>query len=161
MQGGPRVKHLDDLPWVEVARIQLPDRIASIWEKWIELSPRFVCYYNKWDPGMLCPRHGHHGDHAVFVVEGEIASGNLVCRVGSHIMLEYGDTFGPWTAGPQGAVLYGWMAGGMGHPFTADDEGWLKFLAERGAKEIVLPPPKLPPWFGKTSVLLNPVGEKA
>jgi hypothetical protein len=100
MQGGPRVKHLDDLPWNEVARIRFPDRTASIWEKWFELAPRFVCYYKKWDPGMICPRHGHHGDHAVFVVEGEIASGDLLCRAGSHIMLEYGDTFGPWTAGP-------------------------------------------------------------
>jgi hypothetical protein len=160
MQGEPRIKHLDELPWIEVSRIAFPDRTASIWEKWVDLTPRFQCFYNKWDPGAMTPRHGHHGDHVVFVLEGEIRMGGKVCTAGSHITLEYGDTFGPWIAGPHGALLYGWMAGGFGHPFAADDAEWQALLASMGAKEVPVPPPPIPAWFPRGNALLNPIEGK-
>jgi hypothetical protein len=52
MQGGPRIVDIEDVPWMEVSRIRLSDgRTASIHQRWIDLSPRFVCFYNRWDPG--------------------------------------------------------------------------------------------------------------
>jgi hypothetical protein len=147
MIGGPRIKHLDDVPAAEMLRFQFGDgHTASIWEKWIELSPRYVAFWNRWDPGALSPLHGHTGDHAVFVLAGEIRCGDMVCRAGTHIMLEWGDLFGPWEAGPEGCELYGFIAGN-GTPFSGDPDVFQKFLAERGATTVPLPMPKgLPPW---------------
>jgi hypothetical protein len=157
MQGGPRIKHLDDLPWMEVSRLRLADgQVASIHEKWIELSPRLVTYYNKWDPGAMVPNHGHHGDHIVFVLEGEMSCGDVVCRAGSHITLEYGDTFGPWVAGPEGVVMFGAMFGGFGHPFEGDPEGWRQLLDDEGATELPVPPVPVPPWMPKGPIIINP-----
>lgn len=147
MYGGPIIKHLDDVPTEEMLRFRLKDgRIASIWEKWIELSPRYVAFWNKWDPGAMSPQHGHHGDHINLILKGEIRSKTHVCRAGSHIMLEYGDLFGPWEAGPEGCELYGFIAG-EGAPFSGDAEVWEAFLKERGAEQLPVPLPKrLPPW---------------
>ncbi len=45
MQGGPRIKHIDDVPWEEMLRFRFKDgQTASIWEKWIEQSPRYVAF---------------------------------------------------------------------------------------------------------------------
>ena len=57
----------------------------------------------------MVPNHGHHGDHIVFVLEGEITCDDLVCGPGTHITLDYGNTFGPWIAGPEGLVVFGAM----------------------------------------------------
>jgi hypothetical protein len=158
MQGGPRIKHLDDLPWIEVSKIRLADgKVACIREKWIEMSPRFVCFYNEWDAGAMTPPHGHTGDHSIFVTEGEISDGTTTCRAGSHIMPEWGDTFGPWVAGPQGCKLYGFIAGD-GRPFFQQEQ-WQRYLADRGAQELPVPLPPLPAWFGSGSVLPGPLQE--
>lgn len=148
MRGGPNIKHIDDVPWEEMLRFRFKDgRTASIWEKWIELSPRYVAFYNKWDPGAMTANHGHHGDHSVFVLQGEIRCGEHLCRAGTHIMLEYGDIFGPWIAGPEGATLYGFIAG-EGTPFSGDPAVFEAFLAEHGAESVPLPMPKrMPPWW--------------
>src|SRR3954452_6711443 len=131
MRGGPSIKHLDEMPTMELLRFRLSDgRIASIREKWIEMSPRYVAFYNEWDPGAMTPRHGHTGDHSVFILEGEITCAGVKCPAGTHIMLEWGDTFGPWIAGPEGCKLYGFIAGD-GKPFF-DLEGWHEFLVEHG-----------------------------
>jgi len=157
MRGGPLIKHFDDTPFQVLLQFKLADgRIAVIREKWIEMTPRYVAFYNEWDPGALSPRHGHTGDHSVFILEGEIRCGDIVCRAGSHLMLEWGDTFGPWEAGEEGCKLYGFIAGD-GHPFF-DLEGWATFLAERGAEELPVPTPELPLWAaGKGSVLPGPL----
>ena len=48
--------------------------------------------------------------------------GDVVCRPGTHIALDQGDTFGPFVAGPDGVVLFEVM---MGDPrsFPADEDG--------------------------------------
>ena len=52
MMGGPSIKHLDDVPTEEMLRWEFADgHTASIWEKWIEMSPRYFAFWNKWDPG--------------------------------------------------------------------------------------------------------------
>ncbi len=128
MRGGPSIKHLDDVPAEEMLRYQFAEgHTASIWEKWIELSPRYVAFWNKWDPGEMSALH-------------------VVCGPGTHIMLEWGDLFGPWEAGPEGCELYGFIAG-EGSPFSGDPETFQALLDERGAHMVPLPlPTRLPPW---------------
>ena len=145
-RGGPSIKHLDDVPSEEMLRFRLKDgRTASIWEKWIELSPNYIAFWNQWDPGAMTP---HHGDHSIFMLQGEIRSRDgHICRAGSHIMLEYGDLFGPWVAGVEGATMYGFIAG-YGFAYAGDNELWKRFLTENGAEIVPTPRPKrLPPWY--------------
>ena len=112
MRGGPHVVHLDDVPAEEMLRFEFADgHTASIWEKWIEMSPRYFAFWNKWDPGAMTPRHGHTGDHINLILAGEIRCGDVGCGPGTHVMLEWGDLFGPWEAGPDGCELYGFIAG--------------------------------------------------
>lgn len=148
MQGGPKIKHLDDVPSEEMLRFRFSDgRTASIWEKWIELSPRYIAFYNRWDPGAMSPSHGHHGDHINLILQGEIRCGDIVCGEGTHIMLEYGDVFGPWVAGPEGCTLYGFVAG-EGSAFPGDEQAWQDCLERHGAEMVPVPMPKrLPPWW--------------
>jgi len=147
MRGGPILKHLDEVPAEEMTRYRLADgRVASIWEKWIEMSPRYIAFWNKWDPGAWSPSHGHHGDHINLILKGEIRCGDIVARAGTHIMLEYGDIFGPWEAGEEGCELYGFTAGeGSGYP--GDTELWKRTLQERGVEPLPCPKPTRAPWW--------------
>ena len=149
MYGGPKIKHLDEIPEEEMYRFRFKDgRTASIWEKWIELSPRYIAFWNRWDPGAMTPRHGHHGDHINLILEGEIRSQQgHVCRAGSHILLEYGDVFGPWVAGPEGCKLYGFMGGGEGRSFKGDLSTWEPWLMLHEAEVVPIPKPKRTAWW--------------
>ena len=144
-----RFRHTDDEKWQEVRAIQLGDRRASVWEKWLEFTPDFLCLYAKWDPGMMIHKHGHNSDHVLFVIEGEVSCGDVRCTPGMHITLEQGAAFGPFIAGPEGVVLFEVM---MGDPraWPADTEGFEKLLAERGAKKLPNPPINLPAWLEDT-----------
>ena len=146
MVDSPRFCHLDDLEWQEVRRQQHGDRTVSVREKWLEFSDRYLSLYAQWDPGMIVQPHGHNSDHVVFVIEGEMTCGDVVCRPGTHIALDQGDTFGPFVAGPQGVILFEVM---MGDPrsFAADLEGYERFLAQRGVKQLPNPPIDLPDWL--------------
>ena len=66
-------------------------------------------------------------------------------------MLEWGDVFGPWTAGDAGCTMYGWVAGN-GAPFF-DKEKWHQYLDEIGAEELSVPRPTMPIWMGTGDVL--------
>lgn len=145
----PRFRHTDDETWQEVRSIQIGDRRASVWEKWLEFTPNFLCLYAKWDPGMMIHKHGHNSDHILFVVEGEVSCGDVRCTPGMHITLEQGAAFGPFVAGPEGVVLFEVM---MGDPraWPADTEGFEKLLAEHGAKRLPNPPIDLPDWLEDT-----------
>ena len=145
----PRFRHTDDERWQEVRSIQIGDRRASVWEKWLEFTPNFLCLYAKWDPGMMIHKHGHNSDHILFVVEGEVSCGDVRCTPGMHITLEQGAAFGPFVAGPEGVVLFEVM---MGDPraWPADTEGFEKLLAEHGAKRLPNPPIDLPDWLEDT-----------
>jgi hypothetical protein len=75
MHGGPSIVDLEDLPWMEVSKIRLSDgRVVGIKEKWIAMSPRYVAFFNVWDPGAITPPHGHTGDHGIYIVEGSVTS---------------------------------------------------------------------------------------
>lgn len=155
MRGGPMVRHLDEVPAEEMSRFRYADgRTASIWERWIEMSPRYLAFWNKWDPGALSPRHGHHGDHPVFVLDGGLRDADGVeYPAGTHFLLEYGDMFGPFVAGPEGCTLYGFVAaeggsGGSAYMGLDEAEIWQRFLTDLGAESVPVPKPKrVPPWW--------------
>jgi hypothetical protein len=98
---------------------------------------------------MIVQPHGHTSDHVVFVLEGEMTCGDVVCPKGAHIALDQGDTFGPFVAGPHGVELFEVM---MGDPrsFQADPEGHEQFLAERAAEQMPNPPIDMPAWIEDT-----------
>ena len=149
MAGGPRIVHLDDVPWEEVRRQRHGDHDASVREKWIEFSPRYLSLYARWDPGMIVHAHGHRSDHLVFVIEGEMTCGDVRCPAGTHLALDHGDTWGPFIAGPDGVTLFEVM---MGDPrsFPADPEAYARLLSERGVEQLPNPPISLPGWLEDT-----------
>jgi hypothetical protein len=150
MLGGPRIVDLEDVPAQEVVRIEFADgRTASVYERFLETSPRMFTFHNRWDPGTMSLRHGHQADHIVFVLDGEVQVGDRMCRKGSHIFLMHGDRFGPWIAGPNGCELLGVIAGNPAAFWTADDMAEFEaLLASEGAKLGSVPPIKhLPAWM--------------
>ncbi len=149
MASGPRFRHLDELEWQEVRRQQHGDHTASVFEKWPEFSDRYLTVYARYEPGMMVHKHGHNSDHVVFVIEGDIMCGDVHCPAGTHIALDQGDTFGPFIAGPNGAVMFEVM---MGDPrsFAADPEGWERLLAERDVQQLPNPPIDTPDWLEDT-----------
>jgi hypothetical protein len=147
---GPRFSTLESTPDQEVRRIAKADgATASVIEKWLDLSPRFLSLWARWDPGMIVHAHGHNSDHVVFVLEGEMTCGDVRCSPGTHIALNQGDTFGPFVAGPEGVVLFEVM---MGDPrsFPADPDGWQRLLDQKGATQLPNPAIDLPGWLEDT-----------
>ena len=104
--------------------------------------------YARYEPGMLTERHGHISDHVVYVLEGEITVGDVLCRPGTNIVLDKGAVFGPIEAGPDGALLLEIM---MGDPraVPADADGFSALLRERGVTPLPNPPFEAPAWFGE------------
>jgi hypothetical protein len=145
-----KITTLDEVPWREVKAQQHGDRRVSIWEKYLEWTPDLLVLYARYDPGMLVERHGHRSNHLVYVLEGQITVGEVVCPPGTNIVLEQGAVFGPVEAGPEGALLYEVM---MGDPraVPADRAGFDALLAERGIRPLPNPPLDAPPWFGERS----------
>jgi len=143
MAGSPRFVHVDELEWQPVRRQRHGDREVAVYEKWLDFGPNFLSLYARWDPGMIVQPHGHNSDHVVFVLEGEMTCGDVVCGKGTHIALDQGDVFGPFVAGPDGVELFEVM---MGDPrsFPADEAGYARLLAERGVEQLPNPPITLP-----------------
>lgn len=143
MSKSPRFTHVDDHEYQAVRQVGQGDRTMSVYEKWLDFSPAFLSLYARWDPGMIVQPHGHNSNHVVFVLDGEMTCGDVVCRKGTHIALDQGDTFGPFVAGPEGVELFEVM---MGDPrsFAADPEGHERFLAAHGARQLPNPPIEMP-----------------
>jgi hypothetical protein len=82
----------------------------------------------------------------LMVLEGGIVCGGRHCPAGTHIELPYGAAFGPFVAGPQGAILFEVM---MGDPrgWGDDPESFARLLASHGAEALPDPPIDLPPWL--------------
>lgn len=162
MLGGPVIKHLAEQRENEVVRIEFSDgRSASVWERFLVVAPNFVSFYNRWDAGMISLKHGHRGDHVVFVLEGEVSVGERLCPKGTHLYLMHGDTFGPWIAGPAGCELLGVIAG-EGSAFWADEdmEDYQRLLAQHGARPGAVPTPELnAPWKIHRTVLPGPLSD--
>jgi hypothetical protein len=145
---GPRIVHLDDREWIEVKAQERDGKRVSIWEKYLEWTPELMVLYARYEPGFFTERHGHKSDHIVYVLEGEITVGDVVCTPGTNIVLDQGAVFGPIEAGPEGALLLEIM---MGDPRadSADKEEFERLCAERGITPLPNPPFEAPPWFGE------------
>ncbi|MGO9335084.1 MAG: hypothetical protein ACLQCU_13740 [Acidimicrobiales bacterium] len=147
----PVFRHLGDpdVPWQQVRAVRLADgTVASVWEKWLAFSadPLYLSLYARWDPGVIQRRHGHLSPHVVMVLEGEILCGDRRCSAGTHIELPQGAAFGPFEAGPEGAVLFEVM---MGDPrgWGDDPASFERLLAQRGAEALPDPAIELPAWL--------------
>jgi hypothetical protein len=144
---GPRITHLDDVPWQEV-KAQLHDgRRVSVWEKYLEWTPDLMVLYARYDPGMIIERHSHLSDHWLYVLEGDVTVGEMLCGPGTSIVLDQGEVFGPIEAGGDGVLMLEIM---MGDPraVPADRDGFARLLAERGITPLPNPPIDAPDWFG-------------
>ena len=143
---GPRIQHLDDVPWEEVRKIDFGDRTASVREKWLDFSPRFLSLLAEWDAGMMIHAHGHNSDHIVYVLRGSVHCGDVECGPGTHIALDQGDTFGPFVAGSEGCTLFEVM---MGDPRSWGDqpETLDALRAEHGVEGLPDPELDFPDWL--------------
>ena len=147
----PTFRHLDDadVPWQQVRAVRLADgTMASVWEKWLAFSPDplYLSLYAKWDAGVIQRRHGHYSPHVLMVLEGEILCGDRLCPAGTHIELPRGAAFGPFVAGPEGAILFEVM---MGDPrgWSDDPASFDRVLSPHGAAALPDPPIALPAWL--------------
>ena len=145
---GLSIRHIEDEKWYEVKAQMHGEKRVSIWEKYLEWTPKLLALYARYDPDMIVEKHGHMSDHIVFVLDGEVTVGDDVCRAGTHIFLEKGSAFGPLVAGPEGALLYEIM---MGDPraVPADPTGFQELCASRGVVPLPNPPLELPEWVGE------------
>jgi hypothetical protein len=119
-----------------------------VWEKWLAFSPdpQYLSLYARYDPGMIVRRHGHYSPHVLFVIEGELWCGDRPCPAGTHIELPFGAAFGPFRAGPGGAVLFEVM---MGDPRSWGDQPETYDSAMRRYGATPLPDPEIdyPDWL--------------
>ena len=143
---GPRFRHMDDEEWREIRAQQHGDRRVSVWEKWLEFSPRCMTMVGRWDPGMIVHKHGHNSHQVVYVLKGSMLCGDVVCTEGMHITLDEGAALGPLIAGPEGVELFEVMFGDP-RSWPADPEGFESLLAERGAVKLPNPPLTFPDWI--------------
>lgn len=144
--GHATISHWKDFPWQVVKQQKRNGKVVEAREKWMHFSPRWLSVYSEWDPGMTIQAHGHNSDHIVFVLEGEMTCGDIVCGPGTHLSLNQGETFGPFEAGPNGCKMFMLM---MGDPrsFPADSEGYKKFMAERNIEPLPNPTVDFPLWL--------------
>ena len=147
----PTFRHLDDadVPWQQVKTQRNADgSTSSVWEKWLAFSPdpQYLSLYARYDPGMIVRRHGHYSPHVLFVIEGELWCGDRPCPAGTHIELPLGAAFGPFRAGPGGAVLFEVM---MGDPRSWGDQPETYDSAMRRYGATPLPDPEIdyPDWL--------------
>ncbi|TML39246.1 MAG: hypothetical protein E6G27_11375 [Actinobacteria bacterium] len=145
--GGPRIARVEDVAWQEVKAQLHGERRVSVWERYLEWSPGLMVLYARYDPGMLVERHGHLSNHVVYVLQGQITVGDVVCSPSTSIVLEEGAVFGPIEAGPDGALLLEIMTGDP-RAVPADREGFAALLAQRGISPLPNPPIEAPAWFG-------------
>ena len=144
---GPRIARVEDVAWQEVKAQLHGERRVSVWERYLEWSPGLMVLYARYDPGMLVERHGHLSNHVVYVLQGQITVGDVVCGPCTSIVLEEGAVFGPIEAGPEGALLLEIMTGDP-RAVPADREDFAALLARRGITPLPNPPIEAPAWFG-------------
>jgi hypothetical protein len=147
----PVFRHLDDpdMAFQKVRAQRNADGSESfVHEKWLAFSPdpQYLSIYARYDPGMIVRRHGHFSPHIVFVIEGSVRCGDVECPAGTHIELPLGAAFGPFVAGPEGAVMFEVM---MGDPrsWGDDPESLERVRKEYGVEPLPDVPLDFPPWL--------------
>jgi len=116
--------------------------VAAIRQAWLD---HLVLFFRD--------QHLDDDQHLAFALRfGTLDVSPLVTRYQdspSVVVLDQGDTFGPFVAGPKGVELFEVM---MGDPrsFSADPEGYERFLAERNVQQLPNPPIDMPGWLQDT-----------
>jgi hypothetical protein len=136
---GLKFLHIDDFPTVEVKAQMHGDRRVGVHLKFLERGPTRTFIHCHYDPGMTIEVHGHASDHAIFVLKGSVAVGDVECRPGMLVVLERGAVFGPIVSGPDGTDLLEFYAGDP-TPVPADPAGFEALLEANG---IVPVPPAI------------------
>jgi len=135
----PRFRHLDDEDWREVLAQDHAGQRRGAREKWLEFTPRVLAFAGKWDPGMIIAPHGHMCINTIYIVEGSMTCGDVLCTKGMNITLDVGTPYGPNITGPDGVVVYEVM-GGDPSVWYADPEGFAELKRSRGIRQLPNPP---------------------
>ena len=148
---GPVIRHVDDpdLPWQRVrAQRNADGSESSVWEKWFAFNadPPYLSLYARYDPGMVVRRHGHRSPHVVYVLQGEVQVGDVVCGAGTHIELPQGEQFGPLVASGEGCTLFEVMLGDP-RSWSDDPAPFEAACAARGVSPLPDPQIDLPDWL--------------
>jgi hypothetical protein len=146
---GPRFRHMDEEEWREVRAQDHGGTRKSVWEKWLEIGPNAMALVGRYDPGMIVHKHGHNSHHTIYVMEGEIMCGEVLCTPGMHITLDQGAALGPLVAGPNGVVMYEVMCGDP-RSWAADADGFVTLLEEKGVVKLPNPPIDMPKGLSDT-----------
>ena len=139
----PRFRHMDQEQWREMRVQDHGGKRVSVHEKWLEFNPRLLAFVGKWDPGMIIAQHGHMGINVIYVMEGSMMCGDVLCTKGMSITLEIGTPYGPNIAGPDGVTLYEVIVGDP-TSWYADNEGFEALKKARGVVQLPPPPQKMP-----------------
>ncbi len=140
--------HDDELPFVDVKSQMQGDQKISVWLKMLDLSPERAFYHTRYDPGLVLQRHGHHSNHYVYVIRGDVWFDGEHCQAGSLIVLPLCATFGRFVVGESGAETIE-VYFGDSRPIPADKREWAEIKRERGIAELPNPPLDVPEWFGE------------
>lgn len=140
----PRFRHTDEEKWREMRIQNHGGKRVSVHEKWLEYSPRVLAFIGKWDPGMIVQYHGHMSINSIFILEGSMMCGDVLCTKGMQITLDIGTPYGPNIAGPEGVTTYQVMLGDP-TPWYADPDGFKALMREKGVTQLPNPPLNLPP----------------
>lgn len=139
----PRFKHADDEQWREMRVQDHGGRRVSVHEKWLDFRPRIFTFLGRWDPGMIIAQHGHMCMNTIFILEGSMTCGGVLCTKGMHITLDVGVPYGPNITGPDGCLVLEVMTGDV-TPWFADNDGFAALKKARGIVQIPPPPQTYP-----------------
>ncbi len=154
------ITHMDDIAWTEVKRQRNADgTVAAVREKWPIAMPDFMSAYIRYDPGMVTRRHGHFGQHLVWVIEGGACFGERWCPAGTHIELPYGAAFGPIVAGDEG-TLFLELTDGDFRSWGDQPELYDATIAARGVTPLPDPPLDFGEWFTDARGYWGSAGER-
>jgi hypothetical protein len=131
-------RHVDDVPSQEVKAQRHGERRVGVHCKIVEWGEGCVFISTHYDPGVTLEEHGHNSNHVVYILQGSVTISGVECTPGTMVLLEYGATFGPIIAGPEGTDLLEFYTGDP-RPWAADPEGYARLLAARDIE--LLPDP--------------------
>jgi hypothetical protein len=133
MSAKPEIRFYDakTTPAHEVVAQMHGDRRVGVHCRIMEWnSDRFVSY-TRYDPGLVLPRHSHHSDSLIYILDGEVSIDGRSCPAGTQIVLPKGAPIGPLIAGPEGCTFLESYLDDAGSA-VEDQAGYDALLVERG-----------------------------
>jgi hypothetical protein len=130
-----KILRIRDFAPIEVLAQMHGDRRVGVHLRFLEQTPTRSFFHCHYDPGMTIEVHGHASDHAIYVLKGSVAVGEVDCDEGTLVVLEKGAIFGPLVAGPEGTDLLEFYAGDT-TPVPDDPEAFAALLRERDIQPV-------------------------